>query len=161
MKNIFLMCMSVALVLISGQLLAQHTIAASGGDASGTGGSVSFTVGQVVYTTNSDASGTESQGVQQPFEIYQTVGIDDGSPEFICSLYPNPTSDFIVLEIPDYSNAEMFYFLYDDAGKLVRSGQVSGTATEIRMNQLSLGSYLLSVMNQQQVLKSFTIIKNN
>lgn len=151
----------MALVFQTGQLLAQQTIAASGGDVSGSGGTVSFTVGQVVYTTNTTATGTESQGVQQPYEIFETVGLEDNAPEFLCSLYPNPTSDLIIIELPDYSGSAMMYYLYDAAGKLVLSGEVVGATTEIRMTQFASGSYTLSVMNPLQVLKSFTVIKNN
>ena len=55
---------------------AQESANASGGDASGSGGTVAYSVGQVVYTTNTDASGTVSQGVQQPYEIF-TLGIKE------------------------------------------------------------------------------------
>ena len=48
---------------------AQEAVSAAGGNASGSGGTASYTIGQVAYTTNSSASGTITQGVQQPYEI--------------------------------------------------------------------------------------------
>jgi len=62
------------LLLWVGFVQAQESVNASGGNAIGNGGTVAYSVGQVVYTTDTDASGTVSQGVQQAYEIF-TVGI--------------------------------------------------------------------------------------
>ena len=48
------------------QLQAQDAIANSGGNATGSNGTVSYTVGQVAYTSQTGASGSVAQGVQQP-----------------------------------------------------------------------------------------------
>ena len=59
---------SVAFLLLGlGGLHAQESPTASGGEATGTGGTASYSVGQVVYTTNTDATGTVTQGVQQAY----------------------------------------------------------------------------------------------
>ena len=66
-KSIFL-----ASVLLATQFVySQEAIAASGSEAKGSGGSGSYTVGQTFYTTNTAATGSVSQGVQQPFESHE------------------------------------------------------------------------------------------
>jgi hypothetical protein len=56
------------------QLLnAQTGIAAGGGNATGSGGSVSYSIGQVFYMMNTGTTGSVLQGVQQPWEISQTL----------------------------------------------------------------------------------------
>ena len=63
MKNTTL----VACILFATQLIySQETIAASGGEALGSGGTVSYTLGQVFYTSLTSGNGTTlSEGVQQ------------------------------------------------------------------------------------------------
>ena len=50
-------------------VIAQEAPTTSGGDATGSGGSVAFSIGQVVYVTNTGSTGTEAEGVQQPYEV--------------------------------------------------------------------------------------------
>ncbi len=87
---------------------AQNTIPASGGNASGGGGTVSYSVGQIVYTTNTSvSSGSVAQGVQQPFEISVITAIEQAEDiTLVCSVYPNPASDFLTLKVENYDNRE-------------------------------------------------------
>ena len=58
-------------------LQAQEAISASGGNASGSNGTLSYTVGQVVSSYIIGSEGTVTQGVQQPWEIFQLTGSYD------------------------------------------------------------------------------------
>lgn len=62
--------LNVLLLAISITAQPQQVSTTTGGDAIGSGGTVAYSVGQVVYTTNTDASGTVNQGVQQAYEIF-------------------------------------------------------------------------------------------
>jgi len=85
-------------------LQAQTSINATDGNASGSGGSVSYSVGQVVYTTNTGTTGSVAQGVQQPFEILVVTGLEEAKGiNLSVSAYPNPTTDYLTLEVPDFS----------------------------------------------------------
>ncbi|MEE4177590.1 MAG: hypothetical protein V2I46_08780, partial [Bacteroides sp.] len=55
-------------------LFGQEAVVPAGGNATGSGGSVSYTAGQVFYLIHSGPSGSVSQGVQQPYEIF-AVGV--------------------------------------------------------------------------------------
>ena len=48
--------------------MAQESVNAAGGDATGVGGAASYSVGQVVYTTIGADGTTVAQGVQQAFQ---------------------------------------------------------------------------------------------
>ena len=73
---------------------AQEAVSAAGGNTFGSGGTASYTVGQVAYTTNSSASGTITQGVQQPYEILVATGVAEAKGISLeCIVYPNPTND--------------------------------------------------------------------
>ena len=108
-------------LLWTGLAQAQESTNATGGDASGSGGTVAYSVGQVVYTTNTDASGTVNQGVQQPYEIF-TVGIKETELNISLSVFPNPTADNLTLQISDYNNEKLSYQLFDMQGKLLNNG---------------------------------------
>ena len=106
-------------------VMAQEALSTIGGNASGSGGSVSYTVGQVAYTLYTTGSGFVSQGVQQPYEIYVEVGTGqaDGL-NLICTSYPNPVTDILILQIGDYQNQHLVYRLYDINGHLLENRKI-------------------------------------
>ena len=138
----------------------QEAIPASGGDASGSGGKSSFTVGQLVYTSNSGSNGSVAQGVQQPYEISTTVGIELSNISLDFIAFPNPTSSNIVLSIRDFNNEKLNYQLYDMHGKLLKSNKVNSINTTIDMSELPVSNYVLNINNDSSIIKSFKIIKS-
>ncbi len=146
-------------------LQAQETIPASGGNASGAGGSVSYTVGQVVYTTNTGADGSVAQGVQQPYEISVVTGIDEfENVTLTCKAYPNPTTNFLTLEIEGEVPVQFSASLFDLNGKLLQSLEVTGRETTISMETFAPATYFLNIEKKNnstsKSLKSFKIIKH-
>ena len=158
--------LSVLLLLELGLngLQAQEVIPATGGNASGSGGSVSYSIGQVVYNTYTGASGTASQGVQQPFEILVVTGIEQANGITLqCSAFPNPTTDFLFLKIDSSTPLNiqsMSYQLCDIQGKLLESKNLKGPDATISMEKLTPAVYFLSVTAEKKVVKTFKIIKN-
>jgi hypothetical protein len=80
---------------------AQESINSSGGDATGIGGTVSYSIGQLAFISYTNASGIVSQGVQQAYEIF-TVGIKEAELNISLSVFPNPTSDNLILQVNDF-----------------------------------------------------------
>jgi hypothetical protein len=149
----------VALIFSVG-LHAQETVPATGGDATGTGGSSSYTLGQVVYTTNIGTNGSVAQGVQQPYEISTSVGNEVTEINLELVAYPNPTNNALTLNIGNYNNEKLTYQLYDMQGKLLDSKQVVNSTTSIGMQELPVSTYLLNVLDNNAVIKTFRIVKN-
>lgn len=147
-------------LLWAGLAQAQESPTAAGGDATGSGGTVAYSVGQVVYTTNTDASGTVSQGVQQAYEIF-TVGIKETELNISLSVFPNPTANNLTLQISDYNNEKLSYQLFDMQGKQLSNGQVTAQQTQINMNGFPSATYFINVVNHEnKKFQSFKIIKN-
>jgi hypothetical protein len=140
--------------------LSQEAIPASGGDASGSGGTLSFTVGQLGYSSNSGSNGSVAEGVQQPYEISTTVGIELSNISLDFIAYPNPTINNIVLSIKDFNNEKLNYQLYDMSGKLLKSNKVNSINTTIDMSELPVSNYVLNINNDSSIIKSFKIIKS-
>ncbi|MFK7922656.1 MAG: T9SS type A sorting domain-containing protein [Bacteroidia bacterium] len=139
--------------------LSQESQNAAGGEASGSGGTVSYSVGQLVYTTAIGTTGSVAQGVQHAFDIY-AVGIEDQVWDFKVAVYPNPTSNKVNLSIENYPAKQLSYQLYDLQGKLLAKDVILPQTTEIEFSSLAAAVYFLKVMQENQQLKSFKIVKN-
>ena len=139
---------------------AQESVNATGGNASGEGGSANYSVGQVVYTTHTGANGSVTQGVQQPYEISVVTAIDEAkSINLSVSAYPNPTTDYLTLSIDELEISTMSYHVYDVTGKLIQSEKITGNHTTIGMNNLVPATYFVKVIQGNQEVKTFKIIK--
>lgn len=159
------LCLVALLLLLAGLtgVYAQETLSAAGGNASGSGGSASYSIGQAFYSTSSGTNGSVAQGVQQPFEISVLSGIDEGtSINLVCTAYPNPTTDFLILKIDAStvpSTESLSYQLYDQIGKLLVSKRIEGNETSIDMKILVPAIYFLKVTGSNKTIKTFKIIK--
>jgi hypothetical protein len=150
------------ILLFSGSKIcfAQQALSTAGGEGSGTGGTVSYSIGQVGYTTNIESAGTVTQGVQQPYEIFDIgSSIDDYGINLEFSVFPNPTSDYLKLKVKDYTNGSLTYQLYDANGKLLESKKLDGAETYIQVDMLAPSNYFLKVTDNDKEMKVFKIIK--
>ena len=139
-------------------MYSQQAIPASGGAATGSGGTSSYTVGQMVYTTNT-GSGTVSQGVQQAFEFQTLSNPALTTVNLSAVIYPNPTSDYVVLKISETTLGNLSYRVIDINGKVISHRNITNGDTQINMQQLPVGMYILKVIQSNQELKTFKIIK--
>ena len=73
---------------------------------------------------------------------------------------PNPTTNVLNLNIGNYNNEKLTYQLYDMQGKLLDSKHVINNSTPIVMQELPKSTYLLSVLDNNSLIKTFRIIKN-
>jgi hypothetical protein len=143
-------------------LQAQQTVTTAGGNASGTGGSATYTIGQMAYITNSsNGVGSEWQGVQQAYEISVTTEINNTkSISLQYSAFPNPTTNIVRLKTEEINTDKLSYQLYDTNGKLIEDKILNNKETNVDMGQLEPATYILKVIRNLTVVKSFIIIKN-
>jgi Secretion system C-terminal sorting domain len=153
-----LLCVGLCSTLVG---YSQQNTVASGGDASGAGGTVSYTIGQIDYEALSSASGTVTQGVQQPFEIF-AVGLDELGYSISASLYPNPTVNSVILTVDAWDTySDAAFQLTDEQGRIVRLGEVKAQETTIQVSDLANACYYLNIVVSDRLVKSFKLIKNN
>jgi hypothetical protein len=139
---------------------AQQATTATGGDASGSGGTTAYSVGQIVYTTNTGTTGSVAQGVQQPYEISIVLGIEDNSINLELTAYPNPTTNYLTLNVGKAELSTLNFQLYDISGKLIESRKIISSTETIGMANLPSATYFLKVSNNNNEVKTFKIIKN-
>ena len=155
-KNVFFGILFLGAVHVN----AQTAVTSAGGNATGSTGNVSFSVGQVAYTTNSGSTGTVAQGVQQPFEIQTVLGVNNFNINLQMMVYPNPATNALSLEIKDYNLNEMKYELVDLNGRLIANNKIATETTTLQLNNFPAAIYILKVLENNQVIKTFKIIKN-
>tara|TARA_B100000614_G_scaffold61447_1_gene54385 strand:+ start:289 stop:765 length:477 start_codon:yes stop_codon:yes gene_type:complete len=138
------------------ELSAQENTVASGGQATGSGGTVNYSVGQVVYSTNIGTNGSVSQGVQQPYAVSTTVGINETSIQL--NAYPNPTTNNLTLTTDD--SESLSYQLFNIQGAEISSKTLNSKTSNISLEGHPPATYFLKVIKNNEVIKAFKIIKN-
>lgn len=143
------------------QLKAQQATLSSGGNGSGTGGSFAYSVGQTVYTAQSNSAITLSKGVQQGFELFLITGLEDEDRfGLAATVFPNPTSNYLTVEIKNYSpDTAMEIFLFDAKGQQMHRQQVVDVQTQLEMEHLSSALYILKVIQGNKLVKVVKVIK--
>ncbi len=138
---------------------AQESMNSAGGNGTGAGGNVSYSIGLVLYSTQTEAGGSEVQGVQQPFEIYVLSTRDDIS-RLSLSVFPNPALEALNLNLGDAAAENLHFQLWDLQGKILQEGALRGIDTRLDMRGLPAAPYTLKVLDRNNTEKqSFKIIK--
>jgi hypothetical protein len=141
--------------------MAQEATPSSGSNASGSGGSVSWSVGQVACQTHTGTNGSVTEGVLQPYEISVITGIEGAkSIKLSVTAYPNPATDYLILEVKDFELSTLTFQLYDMNGKLLQSEKITGNKTRIVIDHLVPANYLVKVTQGNKEIKTFKVIKN-
>lgn len=162
----FIVLMFSYFVGVSQNTTNMETFNTSGEDALGSAGSVSYSIGQVFFTYIGESVYNVAQGVQHSNLVDNEENIDTpediDSPEAKIVVYPNPTTDFVNLDMKnvDLANGQNVYQLYSYQGKLIQQHTIEDTNTEINLSHLSSSIYLLQVFVNNKILKTFKILKN-
>jgi len=151
--------MFLLIVFFTG-VYAQEAVLATGGNAAGSSGKVSYSVGQIAYTSQAGSNGSVSQGVQQPYEIFATVGIENVNINLEMSAFPNPTTDNLILTINDFEISNLTFQVFDVNGKLLQEKNIADNQTAIDFGKYSSGIYFLKIRQGKVEIKSFKVIKN-
>ena len=135
---------------------AQEVISSSGDYYENSNGSVSWTIGESITETITDGNFILTQGFQQSrlttVSIFELEDLD-----FKISISPNPTIDNISLNTN--KSEGLSYQLYDFNGKLIKEATIISKETIISFSDLSYASYFLSVLRENQIIKTFQVIK--
>jgi len=149
----------VLLLFLINSVFGQEAFVAAGGESSGTG-VISYSIGQIAWSQNNGSSGFEIQGVQQPFEISILSILEDiHKPDLSLSAYPNPSSDYLYLNIYDLNSDNMSYQLLDVRGRQLKVQDIETAITTIPMSQVVPACYFLKVVDNRKVVEIFKIIK--
>lgn len=150
---------SVFLLMGTFCAFAQSSENAAGGNLSGIGGSAIYALGNVFYEELSGSGGSSSPGTIDSYVITPTLGMDQTFVKLEMKIYPNPVTDYLNLKI-DSKNAETYnYELFDSKGSQLQTQNTKEHDTKIPMSNYPAGTYLLTVKQNQKIIKTFKIIK--
>ncbi|OFY47386.1 MAG: hypothetical protein A2Y87_09250 [Bacteroidetes bacterium RBG_13_46_8] len=146
-------------LLTHGQSQLLQVIAASGG--SGQNGSIAmaWTIGEPVISTLSGTGLILTQGFHQP-EINgpDAIRVFEG-PDYSIDAYPNPAVDFLILSLDIPEMQDFQYVLYDLNGTLLVQELLVSKQTAVDMTDYQAGIYVLKVIQSDQEIKIFKIVK--
>jgi len=148
------------LVFISFYINGQTTTSiTAGGDATGSNGRLSYSVGQVIYLPVYDVSNNSvTGGVQQAFEISDVSALTNDV-QMRLSVYPNPSTHFLNVDFGEEETHKLKIELFDSNGKILQQKQELSKITTINLDVYVRGIYYLHILKNDQVLKTFKIIK--
>lgn len=102
--------------------------------------------------TNPDIPGFIVTRSDITVDVGGTLSVDAIDSENI-SIYPNPVADFMTIEMPNFYPSKLK--LYDLSGRIILQQDIYSKTSQISMNKLHSGIYLLKIENEL-----FSITKN-
>lgn len=144
------------LVLLAGlpMTVASQCVNSSSAENTQNGVSMSHIIGQTVAAESDN--GMLSAGVVSSYQISALTGNELIGVSLV-AVYPNPTSDILVLNTGDLTDAS--YRIIDMEGKTISTGKANDGETKIDFSTLPIGVYHLSVYSKESAQKTFRIIK--
>ena len=138
------------------------TIITTGNSASGSSGTVTYSIGQVFYTYIGESVYNVAQGIQHEQKVESLIPKE----EIIeikteIAIFPNPTTDFVNINMSGFEleDGQPTYQLYDLHGRLLQQSAIKQSETQISLYNLSSALYILQVSVNNEVFKTFKIIK--
>lgn len=146
------------------QSLAPQSVNSAAVKMTQSNGSVSFTLGElrVLSTTDSDGNSlgegfANSATSSTTVTAIKTPSID----ELNVSIYPNPSSELVFIEILDTKLEWVYVKIIDQTGRLILSEQYQGIRNKIGINTQDLpqGMYILNLSDNNQTLGTYNLLK--
>jgi len=79
-----------------------------------------------------------------------SVAVDE-IPEAQLSIYPNPSSDVVYLQLKQTANHPIIYAVFDLSGRIVKNGTITNTTQPVvDVRNLSSGSYVIQIQTNDQ-----------
>jgi hypothetical protein len=89
----------------------------------------------------------------------QTNSINDISAKSLLKVYPSPANTTLNVALEKSANNGIF-MLFDMSGKMVLSQSVNGNSAQINISTLSVGNYILRLVENGAVSEGVQVIKN-
>lgn len=155
---------TIAVVVLCGAAKAQsvmpQVVSSGGGSGQNAQGSLDWTIGEPVTETVSNGTNTLTQGFQQP-TLQLVTTIQNKNDLLNLLVYPNPTADYVILNMNHSKEMQYQFHVYDASGKLVQQGTAGTSNPKISFHGFASGQYTLSLQSSTSSIQNITIIKQN
>ncbi|PLX06333.1 MAG: hypothetical protein C0596_17845 [Marinilabiliales bacterium] len=161
MKRKVLQLLLFAIVpgLLTAQEISKSSVNSAGTEYTNENLSINWTLGQTAISTISSDNAIITQGFQQNTYSFTDITSDITS-EVNISMYPNPTSDLVYIDINNEDFTHGIIEITDITGRLIDKKEISGSKTQLSLNQYSSEIFLISIKQENRIMRTFKIIKN-
>jgi hypothetical protein len=146
------------LILASTRVSAQFAVVASGGDAVSSSGSVSFSVGQISNAQVNSSTGSLSEGVQQPFELFE-VTVNEVLSQIGISLFPNPALTEVIIELPTMQEG-IKARIYSSNGSLIEEVSILSKSTSVNVRNWAASTYYVNLSDSSGNTSTYKLVKH-
>jgi len=143
--------------LLYAQSVSPEVLSTAGASGSTSDATISWTLGQTAVQTLTTDDAILTQGFHQPLirvQRYDKIQTDDLS----FKVYPNPTSEFLRIEMPTYEGYRQLTLL-DSESRDLRTATVESESIEFSVADLPAGIYYLRIGSDEQIFATYEIIK--
>ena len=144
----------------SGQRSSSMEVASingSGGNATSSLGSIAYSIGIINYTHIESSNNSVSQGVQHSVQL--EAKIDKESTVAHVVAYPNPTTDYVIVDIIDFKNEPTQYQIFSPSGSILKTGPITEGITKLTLEYLSDAIYFIRVSVLNKFEETLKIVK--
>ena len=142
---------------------AQQVFSTSGKSVSNSNLKLDFTIGEPIILTKSNGTTTLTQGFHQP--TYQFITKVSQSLKDIAEikLFPNPTNEYLQIEINKMNNLKLEYDIIDLTGKyLMNNVKILNEQTKLNIKDFPSGTYFIQIRKENEnQATTYSIIKTN
>jgi len=142
------------------QTASQELISGSGDSFTNSAYQLDWSLGECVTATHSEGNYIITQGFHQ--DNYVLSIIEDLAKDINISVYPNPTSDLVSVDLSGTSLAiEQINILTitDVKGKILQTKEVENEIEQLDFVNFANGIYFLSLKQGNKIIKSYKILK--
>ena len=141
MKSRLLLILFCLPMIGFGQVTSPSVVSSSGASYSNGGVIMDFTLGEIVVETYTNTTTILTQGFHQG-DLKVRTQVENISIK--TKIYPNPTTNFLIIELEQNVNAELL--VYDINGKLVIKDKLNDEQKkQLDFGFLNQGNYLLHI----------------
>ena len=159
MKKIILIIIGILFVKIAISQTSDIELISSSGDSfNNSTYQLDWSIGECITATFITSNFIITQGFHQ--NSYQILMIDDFRVDIEMKVYPNPTTNFVSLEVDSSKIGNMQYILTSIDGKVLQIKKVAEDKEQINFSNYAIGTYFITVLKGNKLIKSFKIIKN-
>ena len=158
MKRLFFLFIGIIMTNLAFSQTASPELISSAGDSfNNTSYQLDWSIGECITATHSAGSYVITQGLHQ--SSYDIATEIDLAQDINITVYPNPTSDLISLS-GFQTLSGLHVRITDINGKVLQQAEVTNETEQLNFSNYAAGTYFISVTENNQLIKSFKIIKN-
>ena len=94
------------------------------------------------------------------YEISTTLSLPEANDIRLMSVYPNPTTNRVVLNVGNYGTTNLSLQFIDINGRILLENKIINIETNLDIENYPVAIYFLKVMDKNSAIKIFKIIKN-